>query len=292
MPFEHSCFISYCHDEGIVMERLMKQVEDGLNSALGLYIKGKKVFTDKNLQPGDDFKKKLAKAICQSVCLIPIYTPSYEESDFCLREFAMMEKIEEKRMQLLGKKATTDERMIIPIIIRGKNDLPSKIADNIHFCDCTSISLSDFLCDISNHPVFLDKLDEIAKVIHRNYKNFEEIDASKICDSLELSKEEILPWRSYLFNWTKIENDNKRLKEHLIKKFNIDWIETKIEKVDDSNTKVFFNDATYFLLSLNDNKSLVKVTLMDEDKTSEFIAKMENGELNIYKKPMDPFPKM
>lgn len=291
MPFEHACFISYCHDDGIVMRGLMKQVEDGLNSALGLFIKGKKVYTDEKLQPGDDFEKKLAKAICQSVCLIPIYTPSYEESDFCLREFALMEEIEEKRMRVLNKKITHDERMIIPIIIRGKNDLPSKIS-NIHYCDCTSMSLSDFICDISKNEAFLNKLGDIAEAIHRRYKDLEGIDACEICKSVELPQKKMLSWRSYLFNWTKIENDNKRLIEHLTKKFNIDWIETKIEKVDNNNIKVFFDSTTYFLLSLSDNKSLVKVTLVNEDKTDEFIAKIDNGEINIYKKLMDPFPKM
>jgi len=74
-----------------------------------------------------------------------------------------MEKIEDKRMQLIKKKATSDERMIIPVIIRGKDDLPSKIADDIHYCDCTSMTLSDCLCDISKNPSFLNKLEDIAK---------------------------------------------------------------------------------------------------------------------------------
>jgi len=67
------------------MKGLMKQLEEGLNSALAFYIKDKKVYTDEKLQPGDEFEKKLAKAICQSICFIAVYTPSYEESDFCLR---------------------------------------------------------------------------------------------------------------------------------------------------------------------------------------------------------------
>jgi len=101
--------------------------------------------------------------------------------------------------------------------------------------------------------------------------------------------------RSYLFNWEKIENNDKKLKEHLKKKFGIEWTETRIERIDDNNIKLFFSDMNCFLLSLNDKRTMVRATLTDDGRTDDFIAKMENGDLNVYKKPdkpMDSFPKM
>lgn len=275
------------------MKGFMKQLEEALNSSFGIYMGGKRVYTDKKLQPGDDFEKKLAKAICRSVCFIVVYTPSYEESDFCLREFAAMENIEDRRMQLIGKKLTCDERLIIPIILRGeKKDLPPKISANIQYCDCSDISLSSFICDIYNHPSFIDKMEEIVKKISKHYKIFDIVDVHSICESFEIPKEGIIPWRDRLFNWEKIENDTENLIKYLKMKFGIDWTKaTEIKKSDDGRTiKILFGEKD-FLLILNDEKTRVKIETY-EGRTDEFIAKTENGNLNIYKKSMDSFPNM
>ena len=291
MVFKHACFVSYCNDEG--MTGFMKQLEEALNSSIGIHIGDKKkAFIDKKLQPGDVFDKKLAKAICQSICLIAIYTPPYEESEFCLKEFAAMEAIEDRRMQLIGEKITRDERLIIPIIFRGEDDLPAKISENIHYCDCSKILLSAFLGDLPSNPVFLDKIEEeVVKVIRNRNKKFKGVDVCSFCESFEFSDKKILPWRNYLFNWRKIEIDNEKLREYLGEKFDIDWTKpAEINKLDGNSIEIFA-DGKKFLMVLNNDRTRVQIKT-DAGTTDEFIAKFEIGELNIYKNFYDPFPRM
>ncbi len=87
-----------------------------------------------------------------------------------------------------------------------------------------------------------------------------------------------------LFSWNETPgNDNGRLIEFLTQKFDIDWVKTaKIEKIDEVNTIRVSNEKNYLSLILNDEKGKVDLKI-DDGRTDEFIAKMENDKLNIYK---------
>lgn len=88
---------------------------------------------------------------------------------------------------------------------------------------------------------------------------------------------------TYLFRWDEIPgNDNKKLIDLLKQNFDVDWVkEEKIEKLNNNNTIRVFSGKKSLSLSLNDEKT--KVYLKIEDfRTYEFIAKTENGVLNIY----------
>lgn len=178
------------------MTGFMKQLAEALNSTIEIYLKNKKVYIDEELQPSDDYKKVLAKAICKSICMVVVYTPAYNQSDFCLKEFTAMEVLEKKRisqMQLLGKKI--DNRLIIPIVLRGENMLPPKIKD-IQYIDFSKLSLCDFAKNILKNEKIIDKLETIAMVIQKHDENFREIaDICGDCDSF------MLPTEAEITNW-------------------------------------------------------------------------------------------
>jgi len=87
----------------------------------------------------------------------------------------------------------------------------------------------------------------------------------------------------YLFSWDEIPgNDNLRLVEFLKQILDFDWVKTaKIEKIVDGRTIRVFTETNSLLLKLNDEKTEVELKI-DDCRTTEFIAKMENGKLNIY----------
>lgn len=103
--------------------------------------------------------------------------------------------------------------------------------------------------------------------------------------------------KAYLFSWDDIPGkDDGRLLEYLEKMYGFDWVRTaKIEKFDDSQTKkigtIKISTVTKSLwLRLNDEKTKVYLKSYD-GTTDEFIAKNENGKLNIYPKTNDRLAK-
>ncbi|OPX89383.1 MAG: hypothetical protein A4E53_01565 [Pelotomaculum sp. PtaB.Bin104] len=90
--------------------------------------------------------------------------------------------------------------------------------------------------------------------------------------------------KKYVFSWEKIPGtDDKRLKEFLGKKYHIDWVYTaEIVKSEDGRAiSITKEDNT---LSLTHNSEDHEVILKINIETDKFIAKEENGELNIYAK--------
>jgi len=87
----------------------------------------------------------------------------------------------------------------------------------------------------------------------------------------------------YLFSWEEIPgNDNSKLIDFLKQKFGIDWVETaEIEKIDNGNIINVSTEINHISLNLNQKKTEV-IFNIDDVRTDKFIAKMENGKLNIY----------
>jgi hypothetical protein len=93
-----------------------------------------------------------------------------------------------------------------------------------------------------------------------------------------------------VFSWDKVpKKDDEKLIEFLAKKFRIDWVKTaKIEKTNDGNIIKVSTDRNFLSLELNDKK-IELILKIDDIETDKFIAKMENGELNIYEKNLYTF---
>lgn len=87
----------------------------------------------------------------------------------------------------------------------------------------------------------------------------------------------------YLFTWEKIPgNDNLRLINHLIQKFNIEWVkEAKIMKNDDGKTIRITGETNFLSLTLNDEKTNVNLEI-DDGRTDKFFVRTENNELKSY----------
>jgi len=93
----------------------------------------------------------------------------------------------------------------------------------------------------------------------------------------------------YLFTW----GDNPGLKEFLVQKLRMSWVETaKIKTIDDNKTiELTGKEKEYISLKLNNDGNtsqgthdyVTKVNLeINDGVTKEFIAKTENGKQNIY----------
>jgi hypothetical protein len=172
-------------------------LKETLESYLEPWLDEEVYIDEDRLLPGYRYDEALAKAICQSICMIVVYTPKYERHSYCRREFAAMERIERSRKELLGDRADAEVNMIIPVIFRGsEDDLPDRLKKVIHHCDFSKYSTVS--PDISQNQQYVDEIEKIAKVVYGQYKTFVDLDEkiSNHCDLFELpSEEEAEPWR-------------------------------------------------------------------------------------------------
>ena len=167
------------------------QLKKALKDQIGVYMHEEVYFDEERLKPGYSHKESLAKAICESVCMIVVYSPFlYEPSSYCLREFLAMERIEEKRAQMLGQNYSKEHRMIIPIVIGVEpGNLPNKIKE-IHYYDVSKFLLiGEPTMNLEYQKVFVD----IAKSVNELYKFREKLEDRALdldCDSFVLPSED------------------------------------------------------------------------------------------------------
>ena len=196
MPIRYACFISYCHGQSELVKTFIEQLKNALKNCLDPYLDEEVYIDEERLQPGFLYNEGLAKAICESICMIVVYSPKYERHSYCLREYHAMKRIEKERMRLLGAQAISERGMIIPIIFRGIEDLPPEIEKCVHYCDFSKFTLATI--DLSSNPEYIKQIGDIAEYIHDYFKIFSKIDVDVCgdCNSFRLPyEEEIQPWR-------------------------------------------------------------------------------------------------
>jgi hypothetical protein len=198
MGFKHVCFVSYCHGQHDLMKSFIEQLSQALRNYCEWFIDmdyDNGLYIDKErLKPGYRYNEVLAQAICESLCMIVVYTPNYEHHPYCLREFTAMERIEEKRKALLGPKGN-GKGFMIPIILAGEKDLPPKIKDSIHYGNFSKFTLAT--TEISRNPDFIPDIQRICQAIYELYQLYQTLDKDIDCTSFQIPGEhEISPWRS------------------------------------------------------------------------------------------------
>lgn len=170
MGYKYSCFISYQRQNDLV-EKFVSDFRSLLSAEVNLFIGDElDVFVDtSSLAVGEPFAKQLAVAMCESVCMVAVYTPSYfsKKSIYCASEYFNMERLEKERLKLLPAKQRARE-LIIPIALRGAGMLPPQIKKSRVFYDFSDYFFSDH--QLSGRPAYHRQVQEIAKYIADCYE--------------------------------------------------------------------------------------------------------------------------
>lgn len=196
---KYACFISYSHVQSKILDSFISQLQEALTNELSLHIKNAKISIDRTLlQPGSLFNEALAQAICNSACMIVVYSPVYDSHAYCRQEIEGMKLLEQRRRILLKDKWPQDRGMIIPIILRGDlQNLPEDIEAYRQYCsDFRDFNLGD--PHICKNKKYRDPIKDITKFIYENFSIFEkaDIDPCGICDRFRLPPiNEISLWR-------------------------------------------------------------------------------------------------
>jgi TIR domain len=200
MAFKYACFISYCHGQHELVKGFVDQLKTALKAELETLIDEDIYIDDERLKPGHPYNEDLAKAICQSVCMVVVYMPKYERHEYCIREFEGMRLLAQKRRQLLGVVNDTRD-FIIPVILRGDDDIPERIRQHTHYANFARFSLAT--PDILHNPEYVAEVRKIADVVYEWYKAFENVPADPCapCTAFTLPPAaEVAPWRPPFVN--------------------------------------------------------------------------------------------
>ena len=173
MKPRHPCFISYRHVGNC--EKFVRAFRDSLKEELENHFwkfKGLEgPFLDDSRMIGAPYlESTIAEAICNSVCMIVIYLPSYfnEDYPYCAREFRAMQLIDAKRRKLLPPNAHMDS-LIIPVFFRDKERFKKlNLVTNDKY-DFQKLSL---LNNMQKNQLYKTKLIELCEEIYRRYEVF------------------------------------------------------------------------------------------------------------------------
>jgi hypothetical protein len=166
MTIRYGCFFSYAHGQHAYMSKFKNDLIDALRCYLEPHLDTEsELFVDsEQLGGGDDLDQKIARAMCESVCMIVIYTPKYEAHAYTRREFAAMQAIEAERRAWYP----LPSHLIIPVIMtRHPLSLPSQISEPGFYVDFSRYTLATG--DLKTNPDFLPDIDKMVQRIVAHY---------------------------------------------------------------------------------------------------------------------------
>ncbi|GGB84472.1 toll/interleukin-1 receptor domain-containing protein [Pseudoduganella buxea] len=166
MTIRYGCFFSYAHGQHAYMSKFRNDLIDALRCYLEPHFDTEReLFVDsEQLGGGDDLDRKIARALCESVCMIVIYTPKYEAHAYTRREFAAMQLIEAERRQWYD----LPSHLTIPVIMtRHPLSLPPQITDPGMYVDFSRYTLATG--DLKTNPDFLPDIDKMVQRIVAHY---------------------------------------------------------------------------------------------------------------------------
>jgi hypothetical protein len=161
MTIRYGCFLSYAHGQYAYMRKFSNDLIDALKCYLEPHLDMEsELFVDREqLGGGDDLDARIARALCESVCMIVLYTPRYEAHAYTRREFAAMQMIEQQRRAWYA----LPSHLIIPVIMtRHPGGLPRQISEAGVYADLSGYTLASV--DLKTNP---DYLPDITKIVQR-----------------------------------------------------------------------------------------------------------------------------
>jgi hypothetical protein len=194
MAFKYACFISYCHGQYGLIKGFMDQLKAALKGELEALLDEQVFIDEERLKPGYQYDEELAKAICESVCMIVVYSPRYARQEYCMREYEAMKRLEERRRALLGPSAH-GRGFIIPIVLRGDEETLARVRQHTHYCDFSRFTLAT--PDISRNPEYVEEIRKIAEVIYEQYRLFRDAGSDPCATCIEFK----LPPASDVRSW-------------------------------------------------------------------------------------------
>jgi hypothetical protein len=189
MPFRYACFVSYRHGQGDVetVRDTVLRFRQSLAGELAFWLDLPVYLDESRLQPGHLYNEALATALCQSVCMVMLFTPTYFDSAhrYCAREYHGMLALEQQRLAHLDAEQR-QYGLIIPIILRGERFLPVEIASRRKYRNFEGFLLGDR--DPGKRRDYREAIKELAEYITDRHETMRAVgeDVCKDCETFSL----------------------------------------------------------------------------------------------------------
>lgn len=170
----YPCFISFRHFDDEISVEFIKQFEKCLTGYLNPLV-GQKPFIDYNrMAPGYDLKPAITDALCQSACMLVIWSPKYFDTEhvWCAKEFIAMTELEANRLRLLPQEERI-KKLIIPVIYRGSKYYPRTLADGTLYLNFEKFGLYE--PEMIKNQKFAEEIEKLAEYIYERLKAFERL---------------------------------------------------------------------------------------------------------------------
>lgn len=192
----YGCFISYARGHHELLKTVEIQLRDAILSELDPHFPEHQcaLMDIDGIHGGDNWEKRIAKALCQSVCMIVIYSPRYSRSEPCRREFLAMERIEAERRKILGAKLDNASGLIFPFLFRSEDTLPKPLLRR-QYIDISNVTLAS--PQLPMDEKFAQKIKALGLQVNRVYEELDKkgLPNEELCDAFELpSGLEARPW--------------------------------------------------------------------------------------------------
>lgn len=169
----YPCFISFRHFGDPISEAFVTQFFDSLKAYLNPLI-GKAPFIDfDRMKAGYGLKPALADAICNSVCMIVIWSPQYfnEEHIWCTMEYKAMMDLEKKRLAMLPQNQQY-KKLIIPVIYKGSKYYPEELSEETLYLNFEKFAL--FETEMIKNKNFATEIEKLAEYIYERITEFQD----------------------------------------------------------------------------------------------------------------------
>ena len=159
--YEYQCFVSWPHTIDPDITNCARAMQTTIRGKLGKSFSKPAVFRDESERiAGDEWEKKIPRALCRSICMVAICAPIYyhPEHPWCGLEWAVMENFSSTR--LCGK----DFKAILPVMVRMSDPLPRAVSkiDRFDVSRVATMGQRYF-----SYPEFLATIEKIIARIER-----------------------------------------------------------------------------------------------------------------------------
>ncbi len=198
MAFQYACFVSYRHhDQSQIAERFILDLCSALRNELAMQL-DEDIYVDRQrMQIGTTFNEALASALCRSVCMVMVYTPTYfsRQHLYCAREFKAMEGIEGSRLAHLSERDRREHGLILPVVLRGMGSLPDELRNRRHCYNFERFSLTSR--ELARNKAFEAEVREMAEVIVQRKRLLDAVGTDMTCNCNQFtfpSEDHVRPW--------------------------------------------------------------------------------------------------